>query len=279
MGPADGGIAAGAYVRAVRADPVRRGLLYAGTELGVYVSFDDGDHWQSLQLNLPVSPVHDLVVHDADLIVATHGRAFWVLDDVTPLRQLTPAALRAPAALFRPAPAIRLRQSENRETPLPPEIPHGDNAPTGAIIDYWLASAPATPVVLDILDGRGAVIRHFASNQPTDTLRASEPADPPTFMTRWLPRPQPLTANSGHNRFVWDLRLPRPSVPTYEYSSAVVPRSAPRPSLRARSCYPGSIASGLPSARRATCSPSRRTGPRERAHPTHCKHNMRWPSR
>jgi hypothetical protein len=220
---ADHGIPAGAYVRAVRADPVRKGLLFAGTELGVFVSFDDGDHWQSLQLNLPSSPVHDLAIHGADLIAATHGRAFWVLDDVTPLRQVTPAFAHAPVLLARPATAFRLRQSENRETPLPPEIPHGDNAPTGAIFDYWLASRPKRPLVLEILDAHGVVVRHFSSDQPTDTLRALQPADPPYFMTRWLPQPQPLTANPGHNRFVWDLRLPRPSATSYGYSSAVVP--------------------------------------------------------
>jgi len=220
---ADQGIPNGAYVRAIRADPLHRGLLYAGTELGPYVSFDDGDHWQSLQLNLPMSPVHDLIVHDSDLIVATHGRAFWVLDDITPLRQITPAALQSPARLFRPAPAIRLRQSENHETPFPPEISHGDNPPTGAVIDYWLASPPSGPVVLDILDARGTAVRHFASDQPTDTVRAQAPAEAPYFMTQWLPRARPLTANAGHNRFVWDLRLPRPSAESYEYSSAVVP--------------------------------------------------------
>ncbi len=220
---ADQGIPAGAYVRAVRADPVRRGLLYAGTELGVFVSFDDGDHWQSLQLNLPLAPVHDLVVHGVDLIAATHGRSFWVLDDITPLRQVTSAVLQAPVRLARPSMAVRLRQSENSDTPLPPEVPHGDNAPTGALIDYWLASRPSDAVRLEILDASGHVVRRFASDQPTDTVRAYEPSAPPYFMTRWLPRLEPLTANAGHNRFVWDLRLPRPSARSYEYSSGVVP--------------------------------------------------------
>ncbi len=220
---ADEGIPAGAYVRAVRADPVRRGLLYAGTELGVYVSFDDGDHWQSIQLNLPHTPVHDLVVHGVDLIVATHGRSFWVLDDIAPLRQLTSAVVQAPARLARPTAAIRLRQSENSDTPLPPEIPHGDNAPTGALIDYWLASRPSGPVRLEILDASGRVVRSFASDQATDTVRGYEPGAPPYFMTRWLPRLEPLTADPGHNRFVWDLRVPRPSARIYEYGSGVVP--------------------------------------------------------
>ena len=136
-----------------------------------------------------MAPVHDIIVHGVDLIVATHGRAFWILDDVTPLRQLTPTVVRTQAVLFKPAPAVRLRQSENRETPLPPEVPHGENGPTGAVIDYWLASNPSGPVVIDILDTRGAIVRHFASDQPTDTLRAFEPRDPPYFMTRWLSHP------------------------------------------------------------------------------------------
>jgi photosystem II stability/assembly factor-like uncharacterized protein len=220
---ADQGIPQGAYVRVVRADPERRGLLYAGTELGVYVSFDDGDRWQSLQLNLPMSPVHDLAVHDADLIAATHGRSFWVLDDVTPLRQMTAAVAQAPFHLFRPASAIRLRQSENHDTPLPPEFPHGDDGPTGAVIDYWLASASSGAVTLDVLDERGAVVRHFASGQPTDTVRALNPSSPPPFIDLWLPHLDTLTAHAGDNRFIWDLRLPRPSALTYGFSSDVTP--------------------------------------------------------
>jgi hypothetical protein len=157
------------------------------------------------------------------LIVATHGRAFWVLDDITPLRQLSAAVVDSSARLFRPAPAIRERQSENHDTPLPPEIPHGDNPPTGAILDYWLRTVPTGPITLDILDARGTVVRHFASDQPTDTVRAFVPASPPYFMTQWLPHLESLTANAGHNRFVWDLRMARPSAESYGYSSNVVP--------------------------------------------------------
>ncbi len=220
---ADQGIPAGAIVRAVRADPIRPGLLYAGTELGVYVSLNDGDHWQSLQLDLPMSPVHDLVIHDADLIVATHGRAFWVLDDVTPLRQLSPTVVDAAARLLRPAPAVRVRPSQNRDTPLPPEVPHGDNPPTGAIIDYWLADAPHVPVSLDILDRTGAIVRHFASDAPTDSTLAMHPAEAPYFMAQFLPSAEPLPAHAGLNRFVWNLRYPRPPAESYDYSSGVVP--------------------------------------------------------
>jgi photosystem II stability/assembly factor-like uncharacterized protein len=219
----DSGIPFGAYVRAVRADPVRKGLLYAGTELGVYVSFDDGDHWQSLQLNLPQSPVHDLVVHDGDLIVATHGRSFWVLDDLSPLRQLSSSVVGADAKLLTPATAIRIRRSENLDTPLPVETPHGDNPPDGVIIDYWLRSRPSGPVALDILDGQGVVVRHFASDQPTDDPLVSAPKEPPSFTSDWLPQPESVTADAGLNRFVWNLRYPRPPVSSYEYDIAGIP--------------------------------------------------------
>ncbi len=202
---------------------MRRGLLYAGTELGVFLSFNDGDHWQSLQHNLPLSPVHDLVVHGTDLIAATHGRSLWILDDVTPLRQVTPGLAGTAMHLFRPTPAIRLRRSENHDTPMPPEVPRGDNGPTGAVIDYWLASSTSDPVVLDVLDSSGRVLRHFGSDQPTDTIDAVQPHPPPFFSTRWLPQLATLTANAGHNRFVWDLRLPRPSATSHTYSSNVVP--------------------------------------------------------
>ena len=215
----DQGIPYGAYVRAVRADPVRKGLLYAGTERGVFVSFDDGDHWQSLQLNLPMSPIHDLVVHDGDLIVATHGRSFWVLDDVEPLRESASSDVH----LFAPARAVRVRRSENLDTPLPPETPHGDNPPAGAIIDYTLHSRPTGPVVLDILDAQGTVVRHFQSDRPGDDSTVASPKRPQSFTSDWLPRPVILPADTGLNRFVWDLRYPRPPVQSYEYSISAIP--------------------------------------------------------
>jgi hypothetical protein len=216
---ADNGIPIGAYVRAVRADPVRKGLLYAGTERGVYVSHDDGDDWQSLQLNLPMSPIHDLVVHDGDLIVATHGRSFWVLDDVSPFREKTEGDVH----LFAPARAIRVRRSVNLDTPLPPETPHGDNPPAGAIIDYFLRSHPSGPISLDILDVRGTVVRHFASDQPGDDSTIASPKRPQSFTSDWFPRPVTLPAEAGINRFVWDLRYPRPPASAYEYSISAIP--------------------------------------------------------
>ena len=212
----DRGIGGQSYVQAVRADPVRPGLLYAGTETGVYISFDDGDHWQSLQLNLPTVSVRDLAVHGRDLIAATHGRSFWVLDDLTPLRQLSDAALLEPAHLFAPAPAIRLRRSVSNDTPLPPEEPHGFNPPTGAVIDYLLASAPAGPVTLEIRDARGGLVRRFSSDD-----RFASPAEPPQIAAEWLPRAEPPTRHAGMNRFVWDLRY-RPPAEQNGYSIATV---------------------------------------------------------
>src|SRR5881392_458962 len=214
---ADQGIAPQAYVQAVRADPVRAGLLYAGTETGVYVSFDDGDHWQSLQLNLPVASVRDLAVHGRDLIAATHGRSFWVLDDVTPLHQLDDSALRAPVYLFAPAPAVRLRRSVSNDTPLPPEEPHGTNPPAGAVIDYLLRAATPGPVTVEVRDARGGVVRRFSSDD-----RATPPAEPPQIADEWLPRFEPPTRNVGLNRFVWDLRYPPPPAARYGYSIAAI---------------------------------------------------------
>ena len=214
---ADLGIAPQAYVQAVRADPTRRGLLYAGTETGVYVSFDDGDHWQSLQLNLPVVSVRDLAVHDGDLIAATHGRSFWVLDDVTPLRQLTESALRAPAYLFAPARAVRLRRSVSNDTPIPPEEPHGFNPPAGAVIDYNLTSTATDALSLEIRDARDALVRRFSSDD-----RAAPPGEPPQIAEEWLPRSDPPTGHAGLNRFVWDLRYPPPPGDHRDYSIAVV---------------------------------------------------------
>jgi photosystem II stability/assembly factor-like uncharacterized protein len=197
----DGGLPATGYVHVVREDTQRRGLLYAGTETGVFVSFDDGDHWQSLQLNLPTSPVHDLAVHGDDLVAATHGRSFWVLDDVTPLRQMTRESADADAYLFKPETAVRLRPRTFEGTPLPPDEPTGANPPIGAIIDYELKSEPGGDVRLEILDAKGKPVRQYST--------ADKPAPPqraPVVTSNWLPEPPVLTKNAGINRFVWDLR-------------------------------------------------------------------------
>ena len=211
------GIPEPAFVHAVRADPVRKGLLFAGTEFGVYVSFDDGGHWQSLQLNLPVVSVRDLMVKNNDLVIATHGRSFWVLDDITPLRQINEAVIAANVHLFQPAAAIRLRQNENRDTPLQPEMAVGSNPPAGAIIDYRLKSEPAGEVTLEILDSAGKLVRRYSSADETRRVEDVE-----TFPTYWLRPPAPLSKRAGMNRFVWDLRHTRPPALKYNYGMAVV---------------------------------------------------------
>ena len=203
------------FVSVVRADPKRAGLLYAGTDRGVFVSFDDGGHWQSLQRNLPTAWVRDLLVHGDDLIAGTQGRAIWILDDVTPLRQATAAIARAPAHLYTPAPAVRVRANENRDTPLPPDTPLGKNPPAGAIIDYQLGQAAKGPVTLAIYDSKGTLVRRFSS--------ADAPANRPAnryFLKGWLGTPQMLGTGAGAHRFVWDLRYPRPQALMYGYSIA-----------------------------------------------------------
>ncbi|HXZ80097.1 MAG TPA: hypothetical protein VEG30_09220, partial [Terriglobales bacterium] len=212
------GIEAPAYVHAVREDSARQGLLYAGTELGVYVSFDDGDHWQPLQLNLPVTPVHDLVVKGDDLVIATHGRSFWILDNLTPLRQVRPELSTTDTFLFQPQNAIRMRHNVNRDTPLPKEEPAGENPPPGALIDYYLGASTQVQgeVVLSILDSSGNLVRRFSSSDAVEV-----PDLPPPFTQDWLrPRP-PLAKTSGMHRLVWDLRYPSPPAVYHEYSGAV----------------------------------------------------------
>ena len=197
----------------VREDPVRKGLLYAGTGNGVYVSFDDGDRWQSLQLNLPAATVRDLVVHGNDLIVATYGRALWTLDDITPLRQAGADAEDAASSafLFRPETAVRVRYDNDQETPLPPEAPAAKNPPDGAILDYFLKSVPRQPVTLEIKDAQGNVVRHFSSETPARDTTVKNVPD------YWFgPLPQ-LKINAGMNRFVWDLRYDSPPTLPYSY--------------------------------------------------------------
>ena len=211
------GLPGGSFVDVVRADPVRRGLLYAGTDSGVFVSFDDGERWQPIQQNLPTTWVRDLLVHGNDLIAATQGRGIWILDDVSPLRDLAARSAEAPIRLFPPAEAVRLRRSENRDTPLPPETPLGQNPPAGAIIDYAVGAGTAGPVTLEILDGQGSVVRRYSSDET--------PSRPPAsryFAAAWLRPPTPLPWSAGHHRWIWDLRYPAPKTAEYEYTIAAI---------------------------------------------------------
>jgi photosystem II stability/assembly factor-like uncharacterized protein len=201
------GIPNGAFVNVVREDPKRRGLLYAGTETGVYISFDDGDHWQSLQLNLPVASVRDLVVHGDDLVAGTHGRSIWILDDVTPLRQINAQVAASPAWLFRPAVAYRVRPPTDEGTPLPPEEPAGKNPPDGAILDYYLSSRPHGPVVLEIHDSAGRLAARFSSTEKPRKIDLSKITVAPIWITgKHIPSAAP-----GMHRFVWNLFYRAPS--------------------------------------------------------------------
>ncbi len=209
-------------VDTVREDPVRKGLLYAGTENGVWVSFDDGAHWQSLQQNLPHTSARDLVVHGDDLIVATHGRGFWILDDVTPLRQIAAAM---PDTLFAPAVAIRTAHSSYPDTPVPPDEPMAENPPTGAIIDYYLDTQART-VALELVDADGKVARRYANDDPPELTDAEVAAD--LIPAYWVkPRAQ-LATTAGMHRWVWDLRRARPLAGHYEYPINAVPHDTPR---------------------------------------------------
>ncbi|HKC64882.1 MAG TPA: hypothetical protein VKB86_14665, partial [Pyrinomonadaceae bacterium] len=196
------GLPKGVYMQTVKEDPERRGLLFAGTELGVFVSFDDGDHWQSLQLNLPPVSMRDLVIHDDDLIVATHGRGFWVLDDITPLRQLSDEVVRARAYLFHPADAYNIPQSSENGTPQPRDEPLADNPPYGAIIDYYLKSTASGPVVIEILDPSGAMIRKYSSEDKQPPVNP----DALDIPASWVRPPQSVPTTAGMHRWIWDLR-------------------------------------------------------------------------
>ena len=205
------GLEPGWIVRVVREDPVRKGLLYAGTENAAHVSFDDGDHWQSLQLNLPTATIRDLAVHGDDLVAATYGRALWVLDDLSPLRQAAAEIANSTAELLRPSTAIRVRWDNDQETPLPPEFPGADNPPDGAMFYYYLKSPPADPIALEIRDAQGNLVKRFTSEKPApDNVIKNVP-------DYWFgPLPQ-LPTNPGLNRFVWDLHYDPPPALQYSY--------------------------------------------------------------
>lgn len=213
-----------APVNVIREDPVRSALLFCGTEHSVYFSLDDGAHWAPLGLNLPATSMRDLTIHDDDLIVATHGRSFWVLDDIAPLRQLSASVAGSPWFFYTPAPAYRLRFDRNQNTPLPPEVPAGQNRPDGAIVDYYLAHR-ASLVTLDVLDASGGLVRRYES---TDR--------PPLFLeglnvpTYWIRQPAVLQTTAGMHRFVWDLRYTQPDAIAHDYPiSAVYHNTAPEP--------------------------------------------------
>jgi len=224
----DGGIAPGAVANSIREDPRQPGLLYGATDTQVWVSFDDGNHWQSLRLDMPAVSVRDIAVKDdsgclcSDLVAGTHGRGFWILDDVTPLRQqaaVVAAQELAKPYLVKPETAVRVRFGTNDPTPWPPEIPAGENPPPGAILDYYLPQDAAGPVALDILDGAGKVVRSYSSDDPVlqpdpaldraayDLVCRQHPGATDCGLPLYWPGPQQrLSAGAGMHRFAWDLR-------------------------------------------------------------------------
>jgi len=212
----DSGLPLDAYVNVIREDPVAYDLLYAGTEKGVYVSFNGGENWYPLQINLSQVSVRDLKIHDNDLIAATHGRSFWILDDVSSLRQISTKSLNSDVYLFKPEDASRIRRTESHDTPLPPEFPHGENPPSGAIIDYYLKSNNEGPIELEISDQAGNIIRKYSRDD-----KFVMPAEMPYFNLDWLPKAKSLTGHGGINRFVWDLRYSNVPSRSIGYGSAV----------------------------------------------------------
>jgi photosystem II stability/assembly factor-like uncharacterized protein len=213
-------------VDTVREDPVRKGLLFAGTENAVWVSFDDGDHWQSLQLNLPHTSMRDLWIHDDDLIVATHGRAFWILDDITPLREATSSLAATDAHLFTPGPAYRVHRDTYTDTPLPPDEPTGANPPDGAMIDYYLGRTASAPVTLEILDARGQLVRKFSSADKPDVTEAELRKQ--LIPLYWVRPFRSLSADAGMHRWVWDLHYPAPDSTRHDYPISAIPGDTPR---------------------------------------------------
>ncbi|HEX6612408.1 MAG TPA: hypothetical protein VF022_00895, partial [Rhodanobacteraceae bacterium] len=200
------GIRDGDFVNVVREDPTRKGLLYVGTELGMYVSFDDGDHWQSLQQNLPRTSVRDIDVKNDDLVIATHGRGFWIMDDISALRQMDGRKATTRTRLFKPAAAYRVRTPGFTGTPMPRDEPTAENPPWGAYIDYQLAARPGKPVELSIYDAGGKLVRHYSSaDQPKapDLSKINMTPD-------WMRVPSALQATPGLHRFVWPLRYAPP---------------------------------------------------------------------
>lgn len=213
----------GSFARVLRADTKKGGLLFAGTESGMYVSFNDGDDWQSLRLNLPNTSYRDAEIKGNDLVVGTYGRGFWVLDDISPLRQLTPAMAGEDVHLFKPADAIRVHRNVNQDTPYPPEVPHADNPPDGAIIYYYLGSAPSGEIALDVLDRAGTVVRHLSSAPIVPVKEAAEPPEP----NFWIAHPWPMSKNAGTNRVNWDLRYDSPPALSHSYEINANPGLTP----------------------------------------------------
>jgi photosystem II stability/assembly factor-like uncharacterized protein len=226
------GIPVGAASNVVREDPVRKGLLYAGTEGSVYFSLNDGDDWQSLQLNMPHTSMRELAIHGDDVIVATHGRSFWILDDVTPLRQMKAEIGKEFISLLAPQEAIRFRRNRNPDTPLPPEFPGGKNPPDGAIIDYYMTAWPSKPVTLEILDEQQHLVRRYSSADKPESMEKLAAEHPiPMY---WVRPAQILSVSPGMHRFVWDLHYAPPDSLGHEFPISAIVHDTPKYALGAR---------------------------------------------
>jgi photosystem II stability/assembly factor-like uncharacterized protein len=213
-------------INTVREDAVHKGLLFAGSELAVYFSIDDGDNWMPLRLNMPATSIRDLVAHNDDVVVGTHGRGFWILDDITPLRQMSAQTAAAPAMLFRPQMAVRVRRNVATDTPLPPEEPAGQNPPDGAILNYWLAKPAAGRLTIEILDLGGKLVRRYASDDK------APPVDPELNVpTYWLRTPKAPATAAGMHRFVWDLHYAPPAALNFGYPISAIYGDTPREPL------------------------------------------------
>ena len=217
------GLPNGGIVNAVREDPIRKGLLYCGTEQAVYFSIDDGENWQPLRLNMPATSIRDLVVKDDDIVVGTHGRSFWILDDITPLRQIGSETKDHRAWLFTPQLATRVKRSLHTDTPFPPEEPAGQNPPDGAIFNYYLKAKSSSPVVIEIKDTFGKLVRRFSSDDKPLAVDLTR-INPPEY---WIRPFQPLKNEPGMQRFVWDLLYPNPPSDGYDLPISAIYKDTP----------------------------------------------------
>ena len=213
-------------INVVKEDPIRKGLLFAGSERNVHVSFDDGEHWQTLRLNMPATSIRDLVIKDDDLVIGTHGRSFWILDDITPLRQLTSQLINQSTnqpILYKPQTAIRVRWNMNPDTPLPQEEPAGQNPPDGAVINYFLKEKIQGEITLEIVDGKGRLIRKYSSNDKPYSIPSN---NVPPY---WERPQQQLSTEAGSHRFMWDMRYTPLDLPPAFPIAAIYKNTEPDP--------------------------------------------------
>ncbi|HTG53211.1 MAG TPA: hypothetical protein VL980_00125, partial [Gemmatimonadaceae bacterium] len=213
----------GSSVRVIRADPRRDALLYLGTESSVYVSFDDGDDWQSLRLNLPTTSYRDITFAGPDVIVGSYGRGVWALDGSSVLRQITPAVASDAARLFAPDTAWRVRRNVGYNTPFPADVPHAENPPEGVSVFYWLAAKPADEITLEVRDASGATIRRLTSSASAPVKEAAQPPHP----NWWVAAPQSLSTSAGLNRTNWDLRVDSPDALAHSFEINANPGETP----------------------------------------------------